>query len=721
MLAYFKEKFSLYAFGLAFLFSLVHYKGFDKDGAIYLLQVMNYLQPERFVNDVPFMFGNQDSFSIFSPIIAVFFKVLGLNVGGIVLMLLLLLALGFSIITLVYRWSIIFNTRKWCLPITLVMIALLAGKEYGSGALYIPMIESYLVARFLSEILIIAGLIFIFDKKKYIPLLFFILASFVHPLMGGWSIILWIFFHFPVSRMPMLLFAFFSPLSGCLHIGLLDFYPNDWKPMYLRPHWEEFVVYSGLSFFWLAMYRLFDNLVLAKFSISLFWISLVCFYLQFAGSYMEHLLLYQAQPFRGLWLCTVPVIPILSMYVHDCLKNRCCLRLCDYGGIVLGLFSIAGSFGLDKCAVLWTLWFVLLVVCMIVIFTPIGKLGDVCIQPLLTKGLFSLGLIFLLANATLNNYIKLAIEQGLGNAGQAVSWLNVQSFLSVVEIFLLLSLSLVCLNQKKYGCAFLFAFSFCAGCLKILPVAALILYFIPNLNTIVKNGLISFSVTFSFFEILNSLCKFSSLDNFPLEDSPLASFGLFLILSMAFYLFLSLKEKQHTQKTVIPLLVLIVSLAAWDIYKWDSRSDIVAINEKQMEEFFSEPIFPQIKNRGKILFTVDFEVPTQSRINFLTGAYADESIYVGDIFFKKQYEESNRRRNALLTGSLQMGDLTDFDTKIMHVYLNSDTLLSRVRFLCDMEEIAFFVSDYAQMPLAKLDSNYLTKKNKYVYLYGCGK
>lgn len=711
----------LYSFCLGLFFSFVHYKGFDKDAAVYLLQVMNYLQPERFVNDVPFMFGNQDSFSIFSPLIAFVFKMLGVNNGGMVATFFTLLALGVSLITLVCKWTRLFNAESWRVPIVFAFFILLADKKYGSGSFYLPLFEPYLVARVLSEVLMVGGLVFFFEKKRYASLIFFVFASLMHPLMGGWALLLWCFYHFPKARIPVLVLALLAPLSGFLHIGRLDFYPGNWRPLYISPIWEEFVIYFGNLAFWLAMYRHFKGNLLSKFSISLFWVSLIGFYLQFAGSYLEHLLLYQAQPFRVQWLCLISVIPVFALFVRDLLKNEHNLVLRDYAGLVLGLCSIAGFQWLERSVVAGGLWLVLLVAFLVLIYAPIEKYDCIQLPCIWMKILFSFSLIFLLASSAVDNYFKLAIEQGIGNAGLVVSWLNLPDYLSVVEMALLLSLSLVCMAQKKYWFALLFAVSFCDGNLKILPIVGLILYLVPNLGYVTKNILLSFAVSFSFFEIWNSLYRFNSTEKLPLEGIPLVSVGLFLILIVVFCWLLLLRNCWTTKKAFAPLLALFVSLVAWDVYKWDSRSGTIIANERQMDAFFENMIFPQVRDRGKLIFSVDCEVPKQSRINFMTGAYADESIYVGEVFYKEQYMESNRRRKALLMENSQKGSLANFGAQMMRVYSNPDTLLSRVHYLCAEGEITHFATDYANMPLPKEDSVFLDVKQKYVWLYGCPK
>lgn len=703
-----KQNATLYALCLAFFFSLIHYKGYDFDAALYLLQVMNYLQPERFVNDVPFMFGNQDSFSLFSPIIAVVFKILGVNVGGIVATLFLQVALGLAVITLVYKWCKSVNAVSWALPVTILMFALLANKEYGPAGFYLPMFEPVLVARLASEVLVVMGLAFLLSRNRYISLALFVLAALMHPLMGGWALPLWLFIHFPKFRMPVIVLAFLAPLSGFLHIGRFDFYPDDWNPIFFRPEWGDALLYSGLLLFWVAMYRHFKEGTFAKFSLSLFWVSLIGFCLQFAGSYMEHILLFQVQPFRVQWLCTIPVIPVFAIYVRDCLINCEKLNLRDYAGFVLGL-----------CAVAECQWSVLLFACLVLVFSSIGNRNVVELPALWVKVLFIFGFVFLLANSAFCNFVQLSIEQGIGNTNMAVSWMYIPSYLSVVEKILLVVFTLICVSQKKYGYALIFAVAFGCGSLKILPIVALLLCLLPNLSSSIKKGLLAFSISFSFFELLSSLYKSNSTEMLPLENAAVACILLFVVLFAVSCWVMVLKKDAHSRNALVPFLVLVVSLSAWDIYRWDSRNEFVALSEKQMDVFFETPIFPQVKDRGKLLFTVDYETPIQSRMNFLTGAYADESIYVGEVFYKEQFMESNRRRSALLTGSPQMVHLGEFKKKIYKVYTNPDTLLARVHYLCGAGEITHFATDYANMPLPKQDSVYLDVKQKKVWLYGC--
>lgn len=697
-----------YLLCLEIFFAFVRYKGYDCDAALYLLQVMNFLQPERFVNDVPFMFGNQDSFSVFSPIVAQVYRIFGVNLGGMMATFFMLLALGIMLIVLASKWSKLFGSRKIWFPIVLSLFIMLSDKEYGSGCFYLSMFESYLVARVLSEILLVAGLVFFFDKNRYISLVLFAFATALHPLMGGWGLPLWLFFHYPRSRIPVLVLAFLSPLSGLLHVGRFDFYPEDWKPLYYTPGWLEFADYSGLLVFWLAMYRYFKGGILSRFAVNLFWVSLVGFYLQFAGSYLEHVLFYQAQPFRVQWVCTIAAIPVFAFFVCDRLKGDQVFSLRDYAFFVLGICTIAQY-----------QWIALLVACVIIIFTRVGDYNKFNAPQWLIKVLPVAGLGFLLFNSAFCNFIQLSIEQGLGRADLAVGWLQIPGYLGVVERIFLVLLAIVTMMQRKYWMTLIFSIAFCNENLKILPIVGVILILAPKLSETVKNGLLSFAISFSFFEVLSSLHKFNSTETLALEGTPLASIILFVVLSVTIYQFLVIKGRLNNYRALVSLVILFVSIGIWDVFKWDARDEIVALNEKQMDVFFDRPIFPQIKDRGKLLFAVENESPMQSRINFLTGAYADESIYVGEVFYREQFHESNRRRSALLRGDDKPANMTYFKEQVMKIYSNPDTLLSRVRYLCGVGEITHFATDYGNMPLPRQDSVFLDVKRKYVYLYEC--
>ena len=704
----FEKKSILYPLGILFFLTLVRYKGFDSDAALYLLQVVHYLYPDRFVNDVPFMFGNQDSFSFFSPVVAQIYNAMGVNKGGFVATLLMLVAWSGCAISFLNKWSEKFGLRKSSALLILVFFPLLLNRDYGSGCFYLPVMESYLVARVLSEVFILAGLAFFFYKNKYVSLSLFVMSALIHPLMGGWTLPLWLFFYFPKTRAPVIIFSLISPVSGFLHLWRFDFYPPDWRPLYYTPGLEEIVSYSGLLLFWLFMYYKLEKPLLSKFAVSIFWVSFIGFSLQFVGCWSAHLLLYQAQPFRMQWLCYIPVIPVFAIYLQEILCAQRKIGVVDFVGMLLGIAAIVNQQWLWAlfvlaCGAAYLLW----------------KLKKIEPANSWTKTLFVVSFIFLFVNSTMESLVQLALEQGLGNASRAVSWIFVPEKFMYVEKLLLVALSFICVRQERLWLALTFALACCNSELKMVAMVAVVLYLVPNLKALFKNVLIAFALTVSLAGLLCSSDSFNPFQSVIVQKYPVIGV-VFLLLVFALCLWmLVLKYTVNTNKCLTPLIFFMSLLAVWNVCTWDARDEQQIRRERQMDSFFEIPLFPQVADRGKMLFVVEYEAPIQSRINFLTGAYADESIFVGEVLYKGQYIESNRRRSILLRGDSILTDMTNFKEKIYLVYQNPDTLLSRVNFLCRAGEITHFVTDGVYAALPKLDSTYLDFRRITVYLYGC--
>lgn len=77
-----KQNVAVYMLGIAFFFCVVRYNGIVTDSMLYTLQAVHYLHPERFVGDIAFMYGNQDSFTIISPIYALVLEFFSVEMGA---------------------------------------------------------------------------------------------------------------------------------------------------------------------------------------------------------------------------------------------------------------------------------------------------------------------------------------------------------------------------------------------------------------------------------------------------------------------------------------------------------------------------------------------------------------------------------------------------------------------------------------------------------------
>lgn len=661
-----KNKFFVYFAGLAFFFVAFRYYGYFEDAGRYLLQVVHMLHPERFVNDVPFMFGNQDEFTIFSPLIVLFFKMLGVNNGGIVALLVIEFLWGVAAITLFIQWFKFFNRPAWALPAFFACVVTLTGKIYGSGA-YFPILDHILVARFFAEVFILFGLAFFWTRNKYISLIFFFVASLFHPLMGGWGIPLWLFYHYPRTRWLLAAFVVLFPLTCFLHIGRLDCFSDGWlgSMVPFTPKGNDALLYSAILIFWWIAWKFTKSISVSKFAFAMFGICLVGIFWQYAGVALRHQLLVQAQPYRVLWWSFIPMFPVSIV----------CLRE----------------------------WFD----CESVITAGINKFRKK------NRIVFAFGLLFLISSAILSNIVQMGLEQNVGNVNLALVLQNVPAKLFFAHKILFCLFLLVCLAERRFWIASILGLSLFNDYLTLLPMFGIVFYLIPNMNLQAKRILIAFLVPYSLVEFL------SSLQASPLLDSPLESSVLFVtVFALGLWMFL-LRPSTSVHYFVIPLALLVSVIALYDICHWDVRDERRILDERQMDAFFVETIFPQIKDRGRILFVENGESPLQSRFKFLTGTYADETINIGEIFFSGQYIEAMHRKNALLLGDTILGDWGDYSERIAKVYANPDTLFARVNNLCEYHEITHFVTDYANMPLLKVDSVFLEVKQKYMWLYEC--
>lgn len=663
MAPFLEKKWFVYISGIVFFFVLVRYWGYYEDAGRYLLQVVNILHPERFVDDVPFMFGNQDQFTIYSPIMAVVFKIFGVNAGGIFAMLVLRLLWCVGVILLILRWCRVFGCRKWALPVFVVCMATLINKCYGSGN-YFAIIDPILVARYVAFAFSIFGFAFFFEKNKIVSLIFFVVASLMHPLIGGWGIPLWLFYHYGKMRWPILVAVMLFPLTALLHIDRFGFFPADWmgSSSPFDPTIVDTLVFIGILSFWFVISQYAKDNHLSKFSSCMFWVFLAGMFLHYTGVYTHYQLLVQSQPYRVQLFCMVPMFPVLAAFLFERLQCK----------------------------------------------TPFPLLNRLHLSPILTRTIFAVSLFFFIACSFLSNFVRLSLEQGVGATGMALAMMDLPAQLLPVQVIILGMLVLLCLAQRRYLLAFVFAFSMFNDYATILPMVGMAYYLLERwIGETMRKILIVFAVIITFIELL------SILPNSPLLGSAIPCIMFFSVLfGLVLWAVVGYKKK-------IPFLLIILTVGIWDIAYWDARDMDGVASERQADYFFDETVFPQIKNRGRMLFAVGDELPLQSRFVFLTGTYADLTINIGELFYKGQHLEARRRKGLLLAGDNPRPNSLNFAREIENVYANPDTLASRTRFLCKNNEISHLVTGFAEMPFQKQDSVFLKEMGIPVYLYGC--
>lgn len=663
-----EKKFFLFIAGLLCFFTVVRYHGFYEDAGRYLLQVVNYLYPERFIDDVPFMFGNQDSFTFFSPLMAVVYGLVGVNYGAIVMTFVFQSAWCIGLICLLYRWCSQFAKQTWSLPIFIICISTLIFKLYGCGS-YFPIIDGILVARFVAEIFMLFGFAWFFYTNRYISLMFFIAGCFIHPLMAGWGLPVWLFYYYPRSKIPILFCAIIFPLTAFLHFGTLDFLPKEWldRPLCYAPNVEDMIIHALLLIFWASMGRFIKDSRISNLSRNIFCVCFIGLFWQYVGISMEHVFLIQVQPYRVQWLCIILAFPVMTIFVYEQRKGS----------------------------------------------TFLNVLRNINVNQKNEKIVFILGLLLLSTCAALSNYIQLVLEQGYGSISFATTFIDLPTKLIPLQKIVLCLLLLDCLIQRRFIFSVIFAYSLINGFVTLLPIFVIIFYLASGLSQLLKNFLMALTVVISIAEML------SALPNSPMQDDWL---GNILFLGVAFILtiwIVWLRNVENQNRVFLPIVLFLIAIAVWNVFKWDARNEEMQKDERQMDAFFQKPVFPQVLQRGKILFVENGEFPLQSRFKFLTGTYADETINIGEVFFEKQFKEARHRKNMLLNGDSVLRDMNDYRTRISNLYKDKYTLVNRTEYLCQSREITHLVTDYGDIPFNKSDSAYLNVKKKYVYLYEC--
>ena len=163
-----------------------------------------------------------------------------------------------------------------------------------------------------------------------------------------------------------------------------------------------------------------------------------------------------------------------------------------------------------------------------------------------------------------------------------------------------------------------------------------------------------------------------------------------------------------------------ILLSLYVVLFWDSRDDYRQNIESSMDRYLDSSLFPKISDRGKMLFFIENEGPISSRFRFLTGAYIDKAIHIGEAFFYEQYKEVTRRKNLFAYGKESFGVIRPsvFEEKVNRLYGDLDSLNDRIDLLCSKNEIKYVVTDRNELIGQTIDSMYIEDCKK-VFLKEC--
>ena len=119
--------------------------GIRIDGVLYTLQVIHRWFPERFVGDPPFMFGNQDSFTIFSPVYGFLMSHLSVDVAAMVITLVIQLVFAVAMILFIRAFARKFNFEHWTLPLAIAFFTIYISGSDRTFIFFSRLIEPYLL------------------------------------------------------------------------------------------------------------------------------------------------------------------------------------------------------------------------------------------------------------------------------------------------------------------------------------------------------------------------------------------------------------------------------------------------------------------------------------------------------------------------------------------------------------------------------------------------
>ena len=650
---------------LAVLFALCvnHFDGFEQDSILYTLQAINHICPGRFIDDPAFMFGNQDAFSIFSIIYSSFIKIFPIDIAALVLTLLIHTALAVSFAWFTYKWTQKFHCQQLALPIVLFFFSMYAYGEFRNDMWgTIKTIEAYPVARTLAVCFGFWGLAHLFDRNKWISPAIFLAGSLIHPITVGWGLPLWLFFHFPKTRLPVVLASLLFPAT--IFIGKTPWaaYPSNWVHLGwdmegIIPLMRELIL--NLLFLILASIKFLHRKTLKKFALAETLVVGIAIYWFVTSIFTHHIFLFQVQTFRILWLCQASVI---------------------FFQVLVGQHLYVTKIHKGKAFNIWEKIFLAI------------TLAYWIDSPFVVVGAILAAILHATQNKPFYRKIKVCLFcVWVAITIYAAYWIVFLHMQRMPELYL----SYQTFIQEMFATAAAFTLA--------------ILFVCPKYRIVVIVAML-----FCTAEILWGNTLF-----------PRQNFSLPFILAVAVIATFNvpINGEISFSKKKCGLIALILATCA--LLNYDHRDAEQKEKEHTLNQFVKAPPFPNIEKRGRILYSVKDFAGKLPRIHFLSGAYYDEQYEVGDMFFKGHQDEAQAREKKVFLGSQTSDNEWKKIAWQLRKYRASeylfhrDSLIVRTRYLCQNGEITDLITDFADLPFIKKDSLTLWYKGERIYLHSC--
>jgi len=312
---------------LAFWMVQHAYEGLVHDSILYAFSALARLHPESLGHDVYLSVGDQDRFTIFSPIAAVMIRLVGLEHAAALLTLLAQIAF-FGCAWLLARRLLPARLALLSLAL-LVMLPTIYGDEH-----IFSYAEPFMTPRVPSEALVLAALACALARRHISTVLLMLAAALLHPIMAAAGIVMLFAIEVGGPRPKLALglalgtFALLVALSWTVPFGPVARFDHGWfhliysRAEYLFPsRWplidwaHNSVPIAVLAVGWITaeqpLTRTYCAAALAT--------GLGGVVASLAGSDLLHVVLVsQVQPWRWLWLSNSLAVLLMPVIVSNC-------------------------------------------------------------------------------------------------------------------------------------------------------------------------------------------------------------------------------------------------------------------------------------------------------------------------------------------------------------------------------------------------------------------
>ena len=704
MCAFLKKEWVILLIAIPYFFCMNNYLGIQIDGTLYTLQVIHRWFPERFVGDPPFMFGNQDSFTIFSPVYGFLMSHLSVDVAAMVITLVIQLVFAVAMILFVRTFARKFDFEHWTIPLAIAFFTIYISGSDRTFIFFSRLIEPYPVPRSLAVAFGIMGLAAIFSKNRWITPVLALVGSAFHPLMAGWVLPVWMFYHFPKTRIPIVLMSALFPLAGYIGVEPFAGYPDDWyyKSLTCGPNAGfvfRFLMYIAFFIIFIKWYA--KGTFERQFCFSVLLLTAIAAYWYLWTGINNFILLYQFQVWRMEWLCIVASFVLFAYIFYDVVSGYRETRRFTTRDLAVVLFGL-------------TLFSD--------VHAPEGLVAAIILllkknEDVTKKHLLLLGFMYAVLNLLMAAYCyMLALGVSIPyivNFPLANSLYN--RYITITALVCLIC-GLLMLRKKDFFRAVLFLLYPFFPQLLLLPIVALAFPLLKRWQMVAAIALVVIDGAWGFpMRTTNITLSF-------LEKSQL----LWAVLFVSVFVIAWFAKVKYGLVAKILLFLPVLFAVPYAMTHWDHRQEKQKIEESNLDQFKRQMAFPQVKERGKVFYYVNGYMNGDSRLQFLGGNYVDTKTTVGEIFNKGHHQLAVDRLNRLIYKNDNKPTFKGVyeRARIMYDFFEdslsiSGILIDRTKYLCSLDEISHLVSDFENLPFVKQDSLWMNVLDKNVYLYEC--